>query len=562
MTENELWLLHRYLDGATGPDELEQVEKLLRSSARARATLRTLATIDAKWQQLAAEEVFGETHTPRAVVIRNASEGPEPAVSPEERPSPVLAVSSNSHSQPESGTAGSIDARRAASLWLTLPALATALVVGAIGWFRVPEDSPAQSERGIARVIRVEGDGTAGVDGNVIDGSELFAGEELTMQRGLIELAFRETGVHVVATAPLRIKLDSDQRVSLHEGQVKLVVPPQGVGFAVDTAQRKFVDLGTSFVVTAGAKGSEVLVLDGQISVDDHDGMSEELMHAGEFARFGRDGRIEKRMPSRVSQALPELSLSATNPGRSSLRGMVIGYDSLTAVAKGHLSDDVIGRELLPLIQSGFRDRDCLEAFRRGEPLCFRGIAGAFHEFPGRTGLIPYSRDGGWMAWYHGQVSPPGAGRYRFWGYADNHLLVAIDGRPVFEGSRRDSSFKELGIERTDNPALPCLIARAGFACSAWIELSSDPVRLDILFGEVGGNITSGLLLVEREGDHYEETFWGQPKWPLFLTETPGPDETAEFKRLINHLEQRTMGSFTIVEDAVWKVHKTSAGAQ
>ena len=70
------------------------------------------------------------------------------------------------------------------------------------------------------------------------------------------------------------MKLDSDQRVSLYEGQVKLVVPPQGVGFVVDTAQRTFVDLGTSFVVTAGANGSEVLVLDGQISVDDHEGTS------------------------------------------------------------------------------------------------------------------------------------------------------------------------------------------------------------------------------------------------------------------------------------------------
>jgi hypothetical protein len=158
------------------------------------------------------------------------------------------------------------------------------------------------------------------------------------------------------------------------------------------------------------------------------------------------------------------------------------------------------------------------------------------------------------MVWYHGQVLPPRPGRYRFWGYADNHLLVAVNGRPVFEGSRRDSPFKELGIPRTDNPALPCLIARAGFACSEWIELGGDPVQLDILFGEVGGNITSGLLLVEREGDTYEETFWGQPKWPLFLTEAPGEDEVAEFERLVSHLEEKMMGSFSIAENAVWKV--------
>ena len=523
MTEEELKLLHRYLDGAITEDELESLEELLRNNAEARATLRSLATIDAKWQQLAAEEAFGQAHT--AMVTRRVSEGPEVADRAEEHPSLTRRVTSNA-AKPTNG-------RRHMPFWLTLTALATALVVGAFGWFRAPEDSPAPSERGIARVIRIEGDGTSGGDGNVVDGSELFAGEKLEMQRGLIELAFRETGVHVVATAPLKMKLDSDQRVSLYEGQVKLVVPPQGVGFVVDTAQRKFVDLGTSFVVTAGAKGAEVLVLDGQISVDDHEGTSADLMHEGEFARFDSDGMIEKRRPTRLSQALPELSLVATHPGDSSLRGVVLGYDGPVASVKERRSADVIGRDLLPLIYSEFRDRSHLEAFKQGEPLSFRGIAGAFHEFPDRTGLAPYSRAGGWMAWYHGQVIPPRAGRYRFWGYADNHLLVAINGNPVFEGSRRDASFKELGIARTDNPALPCLIARAGFACSEWVEASGDPVQLDILFGEHGGNITSGLLLVEREGDIYEETFWGQPKWPLFLTETPTAEETA-FKAVVS----------------------------
>jgi hypothetical protein len=517
MNEDELELLHRYLDGAITPEDLESLEELLRESAEARATLRSLATIDAKWQQLAADEAFSRT----------------------------VALT------PAASAVGSAGSRRAIPMWLTLSAIAASLILAAFGWFRIPEDRAVASERGIARVIRIEGSGTAGKDRTVVDRAELFSGEELVMQRGLIELAFRETGVHVVATGPLRMKLDSNQRVSLHEGQVKLVVPPQGVGFVVDTAQRKFVDLGTSFVVTASSSGSDVLVLDGLISVDEHDGASKDLLHEGEFARFDRNGKTKKRSASSRSLALPELSLPGTNPVDGSLSGVVLGYGS--SIAKDLLAKDVIGRELLPLIQSDFRDRTCVEAFKQSEPLSFRGIAGAFHEFPDRTGLAPYSRECGWMAWYHGQVIPPAAGRYRFWGYADNHLLVAINGKPVFEGSRRESAFKELGIPRTDNPALPCLIAPAGFACSEWIELGSDPIQLDILFGEVGGNITSGLLLVEREGDTYEETFWGQPKWPLFLTEAPSADEMAEFKRLVTHLEHKTMGSFSVSEEAVWK---------
>ena len=72
------------------------------------------------------------------------------------------------------------------------------------------------------------------------------------------------------------------------------------------------------------------------------------------------------------------------------------------------------------------------------------------------------------------------------------------------------------GIARTDNPALPCLIASAGFARSDWIDVTTDPVQIDILFGEVGGRLTSGPLPIEREGEH-EETFWAT--WAAFVSD-------------------------------------------
>ena len=53
-----------------------------------------------------------------------------------------------------------------------------------------------------------------------------------------------------------------NDRVFLKEGEIKLVVPPQGIGFVVDTMERKFVDLGTSFVVQADEQGSKILVLE------------------------------------------------------------------------------------------------------------------------------------------------------------------------------------------------------------------------------------------------------------------------------------------------------------
>ena len=521
-TEYDEDLLHRYLDGILTPSDHESLEQLLRSNAAARSQLRSLATIDAKWQQLAMDE-----STP---LIGNACSGTQ------DRPATTL------------------QRRRSIPLWASLIAIAASLTIGAFGWFLPGNDSTARIETGIARVIRVEGQATVDGGRRLSQGGDLFSGEVLSMSNGLIELAFRDSGVHVIATAPLQVKLDSDKHMSLANGQVKLVVPPQGIGFVVDTKKRRFIDLGTSFVVTANSLGSEVLVLDGKISVESTDQEPASLMNEGEFAKFDQNGRTKKRTASRLSLALPEVSAAATNVNTRSLAGFAVGYGTSAELRKKHIKEDLIGSQLLPLIQSGFQDTGCLQPLEKSEPLSFRGIAGAYHDFPQRTGLEPYTESGGWLSWYHGNVVPPRSGRYRFWGYADNHLMVAINGMPVFEGSRRDSSFKKLDIPRTDNPALPCLIASAGFACSDWIEVTDEPLQLDILFGEVGGRITSGLLLIEREGDNYEETFWGQPRWPLFLTESLGDKEMTELNRLREHMEEKTMGSFSIAEDAIWKV--------
>ena len=106
MNNDELNLLHRYLDGEITPDELESLEDLLRSNAQARATLRSLATIDAKWQQLATEEVV---------------------VAPIDRVSAARMT------------------KKAIPLWLTISAIAASVIFGAFGWFRGSNEPPTES---------------------------------------------------------------------------------------------------------------------------------------------------------------------------------------------------------------------------------------------------------------------------------------------------------------------------------------------------------------------------------------------------------------------------------
>jgi len=320
----------------------------------------------------------------------------------------------------------------------------------------------------------------------------------------------------------------------------------------VDTPERKITDLGTSFVVKASEAGSRVLVLDGRIAVNGRSEGERQLMSEGELAKFGRDGQVQVRMRIEQHPDIAELTLAPLTPNSESLRGKILGFDGEPLIPRQKANQDVIARQILPLVESRFQDRSCLNAMKKGSPLRFSGIAGSYRTFPKRSGFKPYSPEFGWLAWYQGKVRPPIQGRYRFWGYADNHLLVAIDGKPVFEGSRRDSPFKELGIPRTDHPSFPCLNAMAGFASGPWFELGSEGGQLDIVFGEIQNHQTSGLLLIEREGETYEETYWGQPKWPLFLTEMPTEEEIAELENLREQMEAKLLGSFSVREKALW----------
>ena len=520
MKDEELDLMHRYLDGGISPEELDRLENLLRTNAEARSTLRSLATIDAKWQELETKELVSQSEEERVI----------------------------------EGTSFR------ASNWLSLGAIAAALIVGV--FVLMTEKPAAPAELGIARVIKVEGE--AVVDGKqaLAKGDELFAAGNVSMTKGFIELAFRESGVHVVAGAPLSMRLDDPMRLFLNEGELKLVVPPQGIGFVVDTADQEIVDLGTSFILKANPEGSEVLVLDGQITVGKRAGDTKRLlMSEGEFATFDRGGKIRKRANASIrARRLPEVPLRVTEPGPASLRGKIMSQTG-QPIRRGGRDRDIIGGQFVPLIQSGFRDPSGIESLPTGKPLRFAGIAGAFPTVPEKAELQRDTAELGWMAWYRGRVVPPRKGRFRFWGYADNHLVVAMDGKPVFEGSR-DSPFSEIGIPRTDNPAWPCLIAPAGFANGPWIESNGEARQLDILFGEIGGVLTSGLLLIEWEGEAYEETFWGQPKWPILMTEAPNAAEIAGLESLRRHLEEKMMGSFSIAPDAIWKVENSKLASR
>jgi len=347
-----------------------------------------------------------------------------------------------------------------------------------------------------------------------------------------------------------------NDRVFLKEGEIKLVVPPQGIGFVVDTMERKFVDLGTSFVVQADEQGSKILVLEGEVAVGGLDDSPSKLMGKGSMADFDRDGKMKLR--GEKESGVPELSVPPMIQTDFSLNGKIFGVKK-GSEPRPKSRDDVqeltITKRFLPLIKSGFKNQKKLGQFVQGRPLRFSGIAGSYNNFPQSVSLDSYSTIHGWMAWYSGKIKAPEPGKYRFWGYADNNLLVSINGKAVFEGSRSDSHFRnELKVFRNNHPSFPCLNSRSGFARGKWINIGEEPVQIDLLFGERSENLTSGILLIEKEGIPYDKTYWGQPMWPLFLTEFPSNAQLAELDQLRMHMEENIKGSFSVSKDAVWKV--------
>jgi hypothetical protein len=88
------------------------------------------------------------------------------------------------------------------SLW-AIGGIAAAIAVGLITWIQSPELT------GVAIVYRTEGHAHSAGNQMLVTGDFLQKEDRLTVTEGLVELVFKGTGVHVVASAPLSMTLHS-----------------------------------------------------------------------------------------------------------------------------------------------------------------------------------------------------------------------------------------------------------------------------------------------------------------------------------------------------------------
>jgi hypothetical protein len=154
------------------------------------------------------------------------------------------------------------------------------------------------------------------------------------------------------------------------------------------------------------------------------------------------------------------------------------------------------------------------------------------NEAPKAFGAEKTVKPSRWVIHYKGQISPPEAGTYRFWGIADDVMAAAVNGKTVLVGNRRDTRLpKTLAVwqpsERDGAHA-----GDGNLRPGDWMTFKQDEIiDLDVIIGERPGGVFNAFLMVEKQGASYGTDRRGHPILPILQIapyDTPKPPD-AEF---------------------------------
>jgi ferric-dicitrate binding protein FerR (iron transport regulator) len=179
------------------------------------------------------------------------------------------ALQSSPESQPvsEGGTIP-FQAARHSNLWRRRAAYAlstaAALLLGIwFGWSNLPRPG----ETSIATLVEAR-DCTWKSGALATEAGAKLTPGRLQLVGGLARLQFAQ-GAEVSLEAPADLELVSASRCILHAGRLVAKVPPQAIGFVVETREAILRDLGTEFGVSVSGTGAaDMQVFDGLVDVE------------------------------------------------------------------------------------------------------------------------------------------------------------------------------------------------------------------------------------------------------------------------------------------------------
>ncbi len=168
---------------------------------------------------------------------------------------------------------------------------------------------------------------------------------------------------------------------------------------------------------------------------------------------------------------------------------------------------------------SGFDEALLNQYFRAGRPLYTTQIITGLIKAdaaPKAFGVAEVVKPSYWLIHYKGQIVPPENGSYRFVGFADNVLVVAVNGRVVLVSNLKGTELRTIGWKPTaKNEPKPAAEPRSNYG--DWVDLRVDqPVDVDILIGERPGGAFHATLLYQKKGEIYPLNKKGEIILPLF----------------------------------------------
>ncbi len=123
-----------------------------------------------------------------------------------------------------------------------------------------------------------------------------------------------------------------------------------------------------------------------------------------------------------------------------------------------------------------------------------------------------------WCVHYKGKIMRNEGGRYRFWGFGDDVLLVRVNGKVVLNASWGDFRTELCPWERHEED-YKYFMGHAEAAVGDWFDLEPGvPVEMEVLFGEIPGGQVCAYLVVEDASEDYARNRQGMPILPVFKT--------------------------------------------
>jgi len=145
--------------------------------------------------------------------------------------------------------------------------------------------------------------------------------QRLHLEAGIVEVSL-DNGVRAVLAGPAELELVDSMHAWLHRGRVVFRVPPDAIGYTLETAEANVMDLGTEFGVHAAESiGTEVQVYEGEVVAKAKSGAASapsggtgspdhtQRLQSGQAVRIGRgsDATPEELQfwPARFVRSLP-----------------------------------------------------------------------------------------------------------------------------------------------------------------------------------------------------------------------------------------------------------------